>query len=319
MNPDNSSKEADILDQAYARRSKKYQLSHYTDHTLHQNLLSKVFSIGMRKILALEERATKIMVYSTNLEYICDIHQQKKTKFEGKGNIFDLSYNPRDMIIGALSSNRRVLFWSSRPGYKFLYSHESKRLLTLVRFLEKNKLWAFATNDHFIELWTLTIRKEATFKMEQTFRAHEASITDILEITISDFLATSSLDGKIKIWDFEDFSLITELEDKAPGKSKIKVKGKSESGLNGIRGISYTSESGGNLLSSSFQVYINVWSPDSSLSKSFVGRLEGHSSIVLSCKVITSSPHCISIDERHNIRVWDLRTLTAVQMIRSEG
>lgn len=82
--------------------------------------------------------------------------------------------------------------------------------------------------------------------------------------------------------------------------------------MNGIRMMSYTPEAGGILLSTSFQNYVNIWSPDSSLSKSYVGRLEGHSGIVMACKVIKNSPNCISIDDNYTIRVWDLRSLLTI-------
>ena len=106
---------------------------------------------------------------------------------------------------------------------------------------------------------------------------------------------------------------MTELEDKIPNKSKI------QGSLNGVRSITYTPDVGGLLMSISYQNYINIWSPDSSLSKSFVGRLEGHSGIITACRVIKNSPNCISVDDKHNIRVWDLRSMMTIQMIRNEG
>lgn len=58
--------------------------------------------------------------------------------------------------------------------------------------------------------------------------------------------------------------------------------------------------------------YRNVWCPEISLTRSFIGKLEGHSAIIVACKFISTSPNCISIDDKSNIRIWDIRTLTSI-------
>ena len=60
--------EKDILDQAYARKSKKYQLSPYRDTTLHQNPIKMALYVGGR-IVAFEEKSCTIMVYSKKLNH----------------------------------------------------------------------------------------------------------------------------------------------------------------------------------------------------------------------------------------------------------
>ena len=54
------------------------------------------------------------------------------------------------------------------------------------------------------------------------------------------------------------------------------------------------------------------------MSKSYVGRLEGHSGIVVSCKILLNSPNALSVDDKNDIRIWDLRTHLTVQLIRDE-
>ena len=86
----------------------------------------------------------------------------------------------------------------------------------------------------------------------------------------------------------------------------------------GIRGLTYCCDFGANLLSVGFENHINIWCPELSLTRAFVGKLEGHSSIVIQCKFIQKSPNCISIDEKSNLRIWDIRTLSPIQIISTE-
>jgi WD40 repeat protein len=104
----------------------------------------------------------------------------------------------------------------------------------------------------------------------------------------------------------DSFSLITELKDLNSRQSNL------VNCQNGVTGLSYTTECGGNLLSTGFQAYISVYSPDSSLSKSYVGKLEGHSGIVITCKAFPGTPHCVSIDDKFNVRIWDLRSFMTI-------
>lgn len=107
-------------------------------------------------------------------------------------------------------------------------------------------------------------------------------------------LASASHDGKIKLWDLQDQKLITELKTPAPS-------------VRGIRGLSYNRDYGSNLISYGFEIYINVWCPEVSITRAYIGKLEGHSTLVVVCKFIPGSPNCVSIDDHTNVRVWDIR------------
>lgn len=157
--------------------------------------------------------------------------------------------------------------------------------------------------------------------------AHSELITDCVEISGTELLATSSLDGFIRIWSLDTFKLKTELEDIESKKNATKkvisqtetVKSAAVMNISGVRSLSYTSEFGGNLVSCGYTNYINVWSPASSLSKAYIGKLEGHTGIVLSCKVFSITPNCLSIDDKFTIKIWDIRNFVCLQTIRSES
>ena len=82
--------------------------------------------------------------------------------------------------------------------------------------------------------------------------------------------------------------------------------------------MTYSYEYGGNLLSFGFETHINVWCPEASLTRSYIGKLDGHSCAVVCCKFIPGAPNCVSVDEKSNIRIWDIRTMSTIQMISAE-
>eukprot|EP00828_Plagiopyla_frontata_P003787 TRINITY_DN11240_c0_g1_i1.p4 TRINITY_DN11240_c0_g1~~TRINITY_DN11240_c0_g1_i1.p4 ORF type:complete len:103 (-),score=22.19 TRINITY_DN11240_c0_g1_i1:49-357(-) len=79
------------------------------------------------------------------------------------------------------------------------------------------------------------------------------------------------------LWDFEDAKAVAEIKDKITSR--------------GVRGMTYEYEYGGYLISYGFDNYLNVWCPEVSLTRSSVGKLEGHSAIIVSAKFIQSSPN----------------------------
>ena len=80
----------------------------------------------------------------------------------------------------------------------------------------------------------------------------------------------------------------------------------------------YTKLSPGLLLSLGFENFIKVWSPDTSLSKSYIGKLEGHTSIIKDMVFITNSMNVISVDECFGVRIWDVRKLETIQTIKED-
>lgn len=146
-----------------------------------------------------------------------------------------------------------------------------------------------------------------------SFKAHKNLITGCKELINSNLVATSSLDTTVKVWNLERLELVAELRD------VDSVPGNADEKLFGITSIDYSKYYGGFLVTTSFTQYINVWAPDASLSKSFSGRLEGHSSVVVSCRIFHRSPQCVSLDMLGELKVWDLRNFIALQTIRVDG
>lgn len=137
-----------------------------------------------------------------------------------------------------------------------------------------HKKWITAGADYNIRGWDMKLtEKETPGKDEFCLHAHMKQITEIVELNQPKLLASASLDGKIKLWDLSDFTLITEL--KSPTSTH-----------RGIRGLTYSYDYGSNLLSYGFETNINVWCPEVSITRAFIGKLEGHSSLIVMCKFI---------------------------------
>lgn len=185
---------------------------------------------------------------------------------------------------------------------------------------------------------------------------HSDVIMCVEEIWKSGYIVTGGLDGRIKAWDargycnklaknkeinkvefeficdlseteLDDVNLIKRRKSKNIGNFDQKnlnpqvslvFSSVTNEGKKGIRKFSYSEVLGGVLLSLGFERDISVWSPDSSLSKAFIGKLQGHSSIVQDVKFIPGTLICISVDKQFSFRVWDVRKLEVIQSIKEE-
>jgi WD40 repeat protein len=83
---------------------------------------------------------------------------------------------------------------------------------------------------------------------------HKKIITDTAELEGRRLIVTSSLDGVVKLWDLGDRHCVCELKD--PGQT-----------LRGVKGLAYSYEFGSSLLSYGFQGHINIWCPETSLTR----------------------------------------------------
>jgi len=67
-----------------------------------------------------------------------------------------------------------------------------------------------------------------------------------------------------------------------------------------------------------FSNEVMVWNPQFSLENPFIGKYTSHVNNVIDCKVLNTSPFCLSIDTNNVIRVWDIRTLVTSQVFTIE-
>ena len=106
---------------------------------------------------------------------------------------------------------------------------------------------------------------------------------------------TSSLDGKLKLWDSRQQKCVIDLQKSEHRSINDKLTGTQTS----ISGISVSSSFSNYIVSWGFEFIIKVWNPVLSQSRSFIGYYEGHSSIVMHCSLFKSTHKCVSIDEKN--------------------
>lgn len=141
------------------------------------------------------------------------------------------------------------------------------------------------------------------YKLRVKFwQGHKKAVLDIIEIDYPFSIASASMDSTIRL-----YSLVDKLE--------ISILNEHQKG---VRCLSYNANFGGFIVSVGFERNIYVWSPEVTSRKSLIGKLEGHIEIVVAVKFLNAKPYCVSIDEKFNIRYWDVRTLTCVQVMANE-
>lgn len=125
---------------------------------------------------------------------------------------------------------------------------------------------------------------------------------------------TSSLDGKIKLWDFRSKRGIADLK-----KSEHRPSSLGKNAKAGVVGTSYQGQFSHFIVSWGFEFVVSVWNPEQSLSRSFHGHYTGHSGVIKFCRLFVSSNKCASLDEKNNLRIWNIKSLDTMQVLNLDS
>jgi WD40 repeat protein len=84
----------------------------------------------------------------------------------------------------------------------------------------------------------------------------------------------------------------------------------------GIKRMSYTPVNGGYLISIGYEIFANVWCPESVVGDILIGKLKGHSRPIIDSKFIGSTIFNVTIDENKEIRIWDIKSSSCLQFVK---
>ena len=151
---------------------------------------------------------------------------------------------------------------------------------------------------YFIESKESLVRDPNSALMIYEFK-HPDTIMDVIEIYSPHLLATAWMDHKFRLISLKEQNIIAIYHEHKTG----------------IRKLSYCHLYNSWVASVGHENYINVWSPEISLYKAYLGKLEGHSSTVVDSQFIDQTPFLVSMDIKENVRIWDIRTMDCLQII----
>ena len=250
------------------------------------------------------------------------IKKQKEAEKQPKA----LSYSVLSMfhyqnIVAICLSDRRIVFFhfSSDDRVELIHEMHMPTLEKRVWFLPEHNIWFasgckldkysyYTLNELDIEFEHYNQKYKCLFNENHPYRKHycdffphRGEIMDCIEILKPMMILTACLDGKIRLINLNDRDII---------------KVWSHHNL-GVRSLDYNPliDNVGYVLSVGFEYYINVYCTDLSLDDAFKGKLEGHYAPVISCKFLSNSYMAVSVDEEANVRIWDTKVKSCLQLI----
>ena len=307
------------------------------DSLLHEGIIQSVqYYPSLNQILLIEHRSQTLKFLSL------DLKRRNFVNLYGKN--VDL-YNNEDYLIKLRDKNTFVIAAAYNEGSKFLictcsnktlqvfglhgdefkrqqiistkgtqysiwYFKDCGRWVTRSRVAEKEqdnkKEYSYNDKDNiqfsynYINIWRFD---EIGLQMRiiHSMHAHNGDITDCIEINNPPVIVTCSIDHKIKLWDIINGCKIGSLKPKDTA---------------GVRHIDYTDCFGNLIISTTYETFIKVWSPCIPPQQAYVGSLRGHDYTVVQAKFFKDTPYVVSIDEKLNIRIWDIRTFTCIQTVQ---
>jgi WD40 repeat protein len=152
-----------------------------------------------------------------------------------------------------------------------------------------------------------------TFSHLRTLKYHDSLVTELVEIEEPMLLASVSIDGLVRLYEYEldkwySFDVTAEQTQSVVDERRKK----------GVLGLSYSREFGNYLLSFGYSNLVYMHSLDISLTKGYTGKYSEHTGTIMWAKFLKSSPYVVSFDDKLNLRIWDFRTLNTAQFINCE-
>jgi len=338
----------EIVEEAHSKKFDRYAESPAEDHNLHEGIIRKAIYISsISRICVLESKSTAIKFYNTQLKkkeivdtYSNDIDLNSrgcnipKLSKNEKYPVLCVAYNEKDNFMASVSGDRSIqLFSMISDRFRRISHYKAQDVQYGIWYMPNHGLWVTASKEpeveipakhnsssilsdntppygtskniwanNYINTWAYNSMAQ-TLMPQKSMLAHKAQIMDCVELFSPASIVTCSLDRAIRAWDSE---------------TGVKLGSFKPKHTTGVRSLDYTPDFTGYILSVGHENNIKIWSPEVSIQRSYVGSLEGHNSSVISAKFIPGAPLAVSIDEKLTIRIWDLKSMSCLQVISQE-
>ena len=217
--------------------------------------------------------------------------------------VLSFAYCEQDGLIAFCTSKCTIeVYETGVSGFKHWRTIDCPCLMTGIWYLTRHNSWLAAGKDN--KLRKYDIRKFADDFFERdpvtlVIEGHTDQIMAIQEIKLPPCIATASLDRTIRLYNLIEERPISVLRKHTTG----------------VRALDYISNMGGFFISVGHETCVHVWSPETAVSKCFVGKLSGHVEPVVDAKFIPDTTLIVSIEEKLAIRVFDVFLFECKQVI----
>ena len=292
---------SEILDIAYSLKHIRFQISSYCDKNMHTGYIKYLKYFNSLDLVSFFESGSKFLkLVDHNLE----LRHTITPDLTSEAFIVAAAYSEAEALLVVVASDRKFhRFEKDKEGFRKLDRKGSQfktaaKAIDGLWYFEKLKIWVACSKDLHLRHYNM---REVEIVM--TFKGHTQKIMDVVEIVKPFCFASCSMDAFVILWNVGDGAKLGVINTEH---------------VQGVRSMDYCTEYGGNLITVGFEREIKIWNPESNLHKCFTGKLEGHAKAVICCKFFRGKGICTSLDEEGNIRIWDVRQQTCLQIISNE-
>ena len=154
-------------------------------------------------------------------------------------------------------------------------------------------------------MYRISLNYKDQLTLEKTVILHEGDVTACVECDFpKPCIITCGLDKRIVMYSLINGQIIRKL----PKQHKSSV-----------RYLLVYKDYGNLLLSSGYEKDVMVWSIENIVTDPLYGRLVGHLEPVTGMVQLPKQPFCVTIDTKTNIKLWNVKTLSCLQTLITEG
>ena len=163
---------------------------------------------GPRLRIATGSRDGKVRIWESHTNSL-------KVTLEGhRGAVQSVAFSRKYPWVVSGSDDRTVRIWDFDTGQTLHELRNSEGRINSVVFSDEHMQVAAATEDHRVLVWNIDI-KQRTCKLQQKLKGHKRPVTAVAYPNRAEhrWLASSSLDGTLRLWDVNQGTLLRKFSD----------------------------------------------------------------------------------------------------------